>query len=537
MSVGERWYIRIRGRVNGPFDLQQLRGLVDRGRLSRVNEVSTDGQSWETAGTLPGLFENRRRAPGADPSVPTGGIEGESGYGFDGDGFQDAGGFALATAEWYYAAGGAQLGPVTAADLRQLVQSGSIPPETQVWKSGLPAWMPARDVPELSFGTQAAASSRTRRSLSGPLVAALLAGVLLAAFGGLFVVMRDRLLRDPLVIGNIESPTAFRQIEESIGLVVSGWRTIDRQGSAAEKFELPGARFDGPYVQISEGNTNVYNRLTFDDDVTEITLRNDSKVTLYKKVDGKYLRIEPRSYVVYKQGGTCAVLHSLGGTGTCFAVTPDGFAITNKHVIEDVWKFQLAKGLVQEIKSANECEIAEPAVWVFFAGVQHSAEIVHVSDKFDLAILKIHNRRDAPHFALARQVNEETLPRGHKVYVLGFPGAARISLSDEELVTRAARKLLGKQIGANFATSDFEYSQADGSISKVSRRDPGGWVVQHNADINPGNSGGPLVTRDGKVFAVNTWTARGASGVHFSVVIDQLRGEIDNHIIPPPKWK
>ena len=39
-------YIRVLGRVKGPFEWEKLRILVKRGQLSRIHEVSVDGQAW-----------------------------------------------------------------------------------------------------------------------------------------------------------------------------------------------------------------------------------------------------------------------------------------------------------------------------------------------------------------------------------------------------------------------------------------------------------------------------------------------------------
>lgn len=51
-----RYYIRARGRKNGPLSLEQLHSLARRGRFGRHYEVSTDGKHWEAAGNYPELF-------------------------------------------------------------------------------------------------------------------------------------------------------------------------------------------------------------------------------------------------------------------------------------------------------------------------------------------------------------------------------------------------------------------------------------------------------------------------------------------------
>src|SRR5947208_1266646 len=51
-------------------------------------------------------------------------------------------------------------------------------------------------------------------------------------------------------------------------------------------------------------------------------------------------------------------------TGSCFAVTPDGYLVTNKHVVEDVVKMRRSP-LLKKICAERSMEI-KPTVWVFF---------------------------------------------------------------------------------------------------------------------------------------------------------------------------
>jgi len=49
-------------------------------------------------------------------------------------------------AQWYHARENNQFGPVSAAELKQLAQAGSLRPEDFVWREGLPGWTPAREI-------------------------------------------------------------------------------------------------------------------------------------------------------------------------------------------------------------------------------------------------------------------------------------------------------------------------------------------------------------------------------------------------------
>ena len=68
------YYIRIRGRVQGPFDVDQIRSLARRGRFHRNYEVSTDRKEWCQAEEFPELFSRSegggRSAAEAEPEKP-----------------------------------------------------------------------------------------------------------------------------------------------------------------------------------------------------------------------------------------------------------------------------------------------------------------------------------------------------------------------------------------------------------------------------------------------------------------------------------
>ncbi|MGA2442429.1 MAG: DUF4339 domain-containing protein [Tepidisphaeraceae bacterium] len=51
--------------------------------------------------------------------------------------------------KWFYAQGGQQSGPISAADLKELIGRGQIGPADMVWHEGMPKWAPAGEMPEL----------------------------------------------------------------------------------------------------------------------------------------------------------------------------------------------------------------------------------------------------------------------------------------------------------------------------------------------------------------------------------------------------
>ncbi|HEX5272568.1 MAG TPA: GYF domain-containing protein [Gemmataceae bacterium] len=141
MSAAQ-YYVRIRGKVLGPFDLTQLRRQRDRGQLSRFHEVSEDRVTWVPASSLGELFP----ADGAaSPPVasPAGAITRQPPRGGSGE-------RAGAETMWHYTTPrGKQVGPVTREQLLALLDDGTVTAETLVWNPSLEDWMPLDSVPGL----------------------------------------------------------------------------------------------------------------------------------------------------------------------------------------------------------------------------------------------------------------------------------------------------------------------------------------------------------------------------------------------------
>ena len=63
-------YVRIRGRVLGPFDKEKLQSLARRGQLSRMHELSPDSTNWVQASTYPELFVSENLSCWVHSKVP-----------------------------------------------------------------------------------------------------------------------------------------------------------------------------------------------------------------------------------------------------------------------------------------------------------------------------------------------------------------------------------------------------------------------------------------------------------------------------------
>lgn len=134
----EQYFIRVRGKVLGPFTLEKLKSLRSRGQFSRIHEVSTDRTTWQPATMLEPLLGvasvtslievPEKIVERSAMSRPT-----EPGPG----------------ARWHYSAGGERHGPVSIIELRELIRAGLLANEDLVWREGLPDWIPVYGAAEL----------------------------------------------------------------------------------------------------------------------------------------------------------------------------------------------------------------------------------------------------------------------------------------------------------------------------------------------------------------------------------------------------
>ncbi len=170
-----------------------------------------------------------------------------------------------------------------------------------------------------------------------------------------------------------------------------------------------------------------------------------------------------------------------GGSGSGFLFTPDGYLLTNSHVVRTG---QQARGAI-----ANSNFEAG-----FIDGRRYTAHYVGDDPDTDLAVLRIEGAlTDLPaHAALG---STRHLKRGEIAVALGNP------LGFEHTVTAGIVSALGRSMRA-------------GSGRMIPN------VIQTDAALNPGNSGGPLINSRAEVIGVNTAIIRGAQSISFAVAID-----------------
>ncbi len=152
-----------------------------------------------------------------------------------------------------------------------------------------------------------------------------------------------------------------------------------------------------------------------------------------------------------------------GGMGSGFIIDPEGFVLTNFHVVD----------------GADEITVT------LDDDKEHTATLIGADSKTDIALIKIvrkeGNTKPFPHLNLG---DSENLEVGEWVMAIGNP----FGLS--HTVTVGVVSALSRKIGAG----------------------PYDEFIQTDASINPGNSGGPLINIKGDVIGINTAIISGNSG-------------------------
>lgn len=148
-------YLRVRGRVLGPYEPDKLQAMVRRGQLSRLHELSTDGVSWVRASNYPELFAINVEVPAAQQTdvsrvgtaTPTDESITETSKSVDTDAAMTA------SVKWYFSRGDVQGGPVDFPTLKLMAASGQLSPDDLVWTEGMSNWRAANSTPGLSWPT------------------------------------------------------------------------------------------------------------------------------------------------------------------------------------------------------------------------------------------------------------------------------------------------------------------------------------------------------------------------------------------------
>ena len=157
--------------------------------------------------------------------------------------------------------------------------------------------------------------------------------------------------------------------------------------------------------------------------------------------------------------------------GTGFIVNPNGYIVTNLHIIQGAIFVQVQT----------------------FDGTIYNANLIGGDEFTDLALLQIPislNKLDL--------ADSDKIQLGEKVIAIGNP------------------------LGLSFTVTE-------GIVSAVNRLGPQGLeaYIQTDVALNPGNSGGPLINKEGEVIGINNFKIGGAESLGFALESNVIRDKIN----------
>lgn len=154
------------------------------------------------------------------------------------------------------------------------------------------------------------------------------------------------------------------------------------------------------------------------------------------------------------------------GSGSGLIFTPDGYVLTNQHVVAQASRVDLT------LTNGDSVE----------------ARVIATDPSTDLAVLRAHST----HLPATGRLTKHAAKPGQLVVAIGNPFGFEATVS-AGVVSAHGRTLRG----------------GDGRLIEG--------VIQHTAPLNPGNSGGPLVDSRGRVVGINTAIIAAAQGIGFAV--------------------
>jgi serine protease Do len=188
------------------------------------------------------------------------------------------------------------------------------------------------------------------------------------------------------------------------------------------------------------------------------------------------------STLVKQIGEAVVQVRTPEGLGSGFFINPDGYLITNFHVIEGETEISV------EVYSQKNGQLDRETY--------KQVKIIAINKFHDLALLHIEDK-NAPKFKPVTLGSSEVLNVGDTVFAIGSP------LGLERTVTQ-------------------------GILSTKTRELEGELYLQTSTQINPGNSGGPLFNLAGEVVGVTNMKITFGEGLGFAIPVELVKGFLDH---------
>jgi serine protease Do len=153
------------------------------------------------------------------------------------------------------------------------------------------------------------------------------------------------------------------------------------------------------------------------------------------------------------------------GSGTGFVISPDGYIVTNRHVVAD----------------------SKSVTVVIGEGKMYEAELIGTDDSIDVALIKV----DVKNLTFLKTGNSDKMRLGDPLLAMGYPLELGFTVTTG-IVSGIGRNL--RNGGIDLAT-----------------------YIQTDADITFGNSGGPLLNTKGEVVGINTFILSQGETLGFAI--------------------